>query len=288
MCLQDKEDEASGPRAVHGWKWAAAAASLYTGALIYGLGGTIAADIQSPFIEQFDNVESLTWIGTAFPLGSVAALYAIFDLKALFITNVVLFEAASALCGAAPTMNALIVGRAIAGVGGTGIFLGVIAALCVPVYIFYLPRVKPIGSTGAVVSLTMVLTFASSTWGWRDGRTIAKFVVSSVLFILTFLQQYFVLFTTRKARMLPPHHIFVDRTQILLKINTAMAATNIYVPVYYIPIYFAFTHGDPAMMAAVRLLPFICFLASLNMASGILLPRINYYHCQPMRPYSDK
>ncbi|KAM0811150.1 putative MFS drug efflux transporter protein [Seiridium cardinale] len=317
MRLQDREDQTSGPRAV------------YTGALIYGPDGTIAADIQSSVIDQSDNVESLTWIGTAFPLGSVcailpsAALYAIFDLKTLFITSVLLFEAASALCGAAPTMNALIMstllipcprslnhfsfctteeerGRYISGIGavwGTGAVLGpvvggafstssatwrwafyinlVIAALCAPVYIFYLPRAKPAGSaetpalkklraldwtgfidsTGAVVSLTMVLTFAGSTWGWSNGRTIATFVVSGVLFILTFLQQYF----------------------ILLNINPAMAATNIYVPVYYIPIYFAFTHGDSAMMAAVRLLPCICFLASLNMASGILLPSINYY-----------
>jgi len=61
-------------RTVRGWKWAAAAASLYVGALIYGLDGTIAADIQSSIIKQFDSVEKLTWIGTAFPLGSVCAI----------------------------------------------------------------------------------------------------------------------------------------------------------------------------------------------------------------------
>jgi hypothetical protein len=55
-----------------------------------------------------------------------------------------------------------------------------------------------------------------------------------------------------------------------------MAATNIYVPVYYIPLYFAFTQGDSELMAAVRLLPFICFLAVANMISGALLPRLNY------------
>ncbi|KAK6078467.1 MFS drug efflux [Seiridium cupressi] len=308
MCLQDKEDEASGPRAVHGWKWAAAAASLYTGALIYGLDGTIAANIQSL------SSNSLTMLkvspGWAPPsLSALAALYDIFDLKALFITSVVLFEAASALCGAAPTINALIVGRAVAGVGGTGIFLGVIAALCAPVYIYYLPRVKPTGSaethalkilraldwtgfissTGAVVSLSMVLTFAGSTWGWRDGRTIATIVVSSVLFSLTFLQQYFVLFTTRKARMLPPHYIFMDRTQILLKINTAMAATNIYVPVYYIPIYFAFTHGDSAMMAAGILLPMINYYWVLYLVRGILMTvgSATMYTVKPSTPMAN-
>lgn len=45
-------------------------------------------------------------------------------MKRLFIASIVLFEAGSALCGAAPTMNALIVGRVIAGVGGSGVYIG--------------------------------------------------------------------------------------------------------------------------------------------------------------------
>lgn len=78
--LQQSKDDSSGsspeisPRTVHGWKWAAAATSLYIGALIYGLDGTVAADIQSAVIEQFGDVESLTWIGTGFPLGSVCSI----------------------------------------------------------------------------------------------------------------------------------------------------------------------------------------------------------------------
>jgi len=36
------------------------------------------------------------------------------------------FEIGSAVCGAAPSMNALIIGRAIAGLGGAGMYLGVI------------------------------------------------------------------------------------------------------------------------------------------------------------------
>lgn len=53
-----------------------------------------------------------------------AAFYAVFDLKILFISSVVLFEVGSVLCGAAPSMNALIVGRVIAGIGGSGVYIG--------------------------------------------------------------------------------------------------------------------------------------------------------------------
>lgn len=122
----------------------------------------------------------------------------------------------------------------------------------------------------------MALTFAGSIWAWNDGRTIATFVVAGVLLLLVFLQQYFVIFTTRADRMFPPRDILGNKELILLNIVTAAGATNIYVPVYYIPVYCSFVHGDSALMAAVRLLPYICFLASMNMLSGAFLPRISY------------
>ena len=40
--------------------------------------------------------------------------YTMLNVKWLYISHVVVFEAGSALCGGAPNMNALIVGRAIA------------------------------------------------------------------------------------------------------------------------------------------------------------------------------
>jgi MFS family permease len=51
-------------------------------------------------------------------------MYSFFDNKVLFVSSVVIFEVGSAVCGAAPTLDALIVGRAICGIGGMGIYLG--------------------------------------------------------------------------------------------------------------------------------------------------------------------
>lgn len=53
-----------------------------------------------------------------------AAFYAVYDLKILFLASVLLFEIGSVLCGAAPDMNSLIVGRVLAGVGGSGVYIG--------------------------------------------------------------------------------------------------------------------------------------------------------------------
>jgi MFS family permease len=44
----------------------------------------------------------------------------------VFLSGIFLFEAGSAVCGAAQTSTMLIVGRAIAGLGSSGIFTGAI------------------------------------------------------------------------------------------------------------------------------------------------------------------
>ena len=50
--------------------------------------------------------------------------YGIFNVKGLHVCCVTMFAIGSAICSAAPNMNALIVGRVIAGVGGAGMYLG--------------------------------------------------------------------------------------------------------------------------------------------------------------------
>lgn len=61
----------------------------------------------------------------------VGKLYGTFDTKWLYILAIVLFMAGSALCGAAPNMTAMILGRVIAGIGGNGMYVGVVTLLSV-------------------------------------------------------------------------------------------------------------------------------------------------------------
>ena len=95
-----------------------------------GLDTTIAADVQGPILQSLGEIEKLAWVGIGFPMGSVSVIllvgccYGLFEIKYLIIASIVTFEAGSAICGAAPTMNALIVGRVIAGIGGAGMYLG--------------------------------------------------------------------------------------------------------------------------------------------------------------------
>ncbi|KAK5994318.1 Efflux pump patC [Cladobotryum mycophilum] len=47
--------------------------------------------------------------------------------------------------------------------------------------------------------------------------------------------------------------------------------------IYFIPLYFQFVHGDGALIAAVRLLPYIALNVATNLAIGHFWPRIQYY-----------
>lgn len=62
------------PRSIHGFKWVLVCSSLYITAFLYGLDTTIAADVQVAVVATFGNVEQLTWLGTGFPLGSIATV----------------------------------------------------------------------------------------------------------------------------------------------------------------------------------------------------------------------
>lgn len=110
----------NGDHGITGFKWLAVCTSLYISVLIYGLDTTIAEDIQAAVAQTFGAVDQLAWLGAGFSLRSAAsilpfgALFTALNMKWLYIIGMVLLQAGSALCGAAPNMNAFIVGRVIA------------------------------------------------------------------------------------------------------------------------------------------------------------------------------
>ena len=98
-------------------------------------------------------------------------MYAQFDAKILYLINVFLFEAGSAICGASNTMNVLIFGRALCGLGGVGMYCGVMTLLSVTTT--ETERPLYLGFTGLSWGLGTVLGpiigggFTDSNAGWR-------------------------------------------------------------------------------------------------------------------------
>ena len=135
------------------------------------------ADIIPAIVNHFGDVGKLPWVSITLLLAAAgtvnfwAQMFGQFDPKWLYIFCVTGFEVGSALCGAAPSMNALIIGRAIAGLAGSGMYIGVVMLLST----FTTPSERPtyfafVGATfgvGTVLGPIVGGAFADSSATWR-------------------------------------------------------------------------------------------------------------------------
>ena len=91
---------------------------------------TIIATAIPSITDEFHSLQDVGWYGSAFFLtlagfqSTWGKAYKYFPLKWSFLVAIFFFELGSLLCGVAPNTEALIVGRAIAGLGGAGIASG--------------------------------------------------------------------------------------------------------------------------------------------------------------------
>ncbi|KAM3064830.1 hypothetical protein ACMFMG_010459 [Clarireedia jacksonii] len=175
--LEGSNLEVDEPRKVTGVKWFLVVTAILSSHMLFALDNTIVANIQPAIIEKFNSADQVSWLSVAFALCSSALVlpwskvYGAFNAKWLYIGALTLFMAGSALCGAAPNMTAMIVGRAIAGMGGSGMYFGVLVLLSVSTTI----RERPtyIGFTaiswgiGTVVGPAIGGAFAQSSATWR-------------------------------------------------------------------------------------------------------------------------
>ncbi|KAK2793533.1 hypothetical protein FQN52_001119 [Onygenales sp. PD_12] len=184
-------------RSIQGTRWLLVCIAVFSANLLYGLDNTIVADIQAAIAGSFNEYTQLGWLGVGFTLGAVVftlplgKAYAIFNTKWLFVGCLVTFAAGSALCGGAPNMNAIIVGRVWAGAGGAGMYLGnlnLITNLTTPKeQPFYIGLVGVIYGAGCILGPIIGGAFVDSSATWRWGFYINLIVFALMAPIYIFL-----------------------------------------------------------------------------------------------------
>lgn len=107
--------------------------------------------------DEFDSLGDVGWYGSAYLLTTCAfmlllgKIYTFVNPKWVYLGSLIVFEVGSAVCGAAPNSTALIIGRAIAGLGNAGLFQG---AVVIVVYVVPLhKRPQYMGMIGTVFGI---------------------------------------------------------------------------------------------------------------------------------------
>ncbi|KAK4193046.1 major facilitator superfamily domain-containing protein [Podospora australis] len=132
MPAEEEKEESTYPT---GLRIAVILGSTFIGTFLVALDRLIISTAIPVITNEFGSVADIGWYGSSFLLANCAfllgfgKLYTLFSVKAVFLTAIVLFEIGSAVCGAAPSSVAFIIGRAISGVGAAGIVSGSIVTI---------------------------------------------------------------------------------------------------------------------------------------------------------------
>ncbi|KAF2663105.1 MFS general substrate transporter [Microthyrium microscopicum] len=124
-----EEDTAEYPK---GWKLGLISVALCLAVFCMALDNTIIATAIPRITDHFHALDDVGWYVSVYLLTTCSfqlifgKLYTFYSIKWVFLSALLVFEVGSVVCATAPTSNALIVGRAIAGVGSAGIFSGAI------------------------------------------------------------------------------------------------------------------------------------------------------------------
>ncbi|CAK7243766.1 MAG: hypothetical protein STHCBS139747_005294 [Sporothrix thermara] len=161
----------------HGFQLIALVSSSLVAVFLIALDQTIVGTAIPKITDEFHGLKDVSWYAAAYFMtfgaaqASAGKLYKYFSLKWSFLVSMIIFEVGSLLCGVTPSSTALVVGRAIAGLGGAGLSVGgtSIVSLTVPME----KRPMMMGLLGSVYCVAAVLgpllggAFTShASWRW--------------------------------------------------------------------------------------------------------------------------
>ncbi|RAH81279.1 MFS general substrate transporter [Aspergillus japonicus CBS 114.51] len=155
--IQDPNDDGY----PHGTRLTAIVLSLMLGMFLVALDNTILGTAIPKITDEFHDLNKVSWYGAVYFMtfgggfqSTWGKVYKFFPIKLWFLVGLFIFELGSLLCGVAPDPTTLIIGRAIAGLGGAGVTVGVFTILgfAAP------PEKRPqlLGYTGATYGIAAV------------------------------------------------------------------------------------------------------------------------------------
>ncbi|KAL2875563.1 hypothetical protein SGCOL_009180 [Colletotrichum sp. CLE4] len=288
--------------------------ALFCSVFIVAVSQTVLATAIPTITSVFNSSDDIAWYSTGEQITAVALqlpfgqAYSLFNNKWTFLTSVVIYLAGSAVCGSAPTSVALIIGRAIQGVGMAGVFGGsfIVIARITPLRkrslfaglfgaayaiasvigpIMELNSMTPIqlakkfdllGTTlllASLVCLMLALQWGGGEYPWNDARVIAVLIVFGVNLLPWMALQYFQGDDATVPLSIVKQRSVASSNLYLLFLNGAFG-----VFIFYLPVWFQSIRGDDAESSGLKQLALCISTAVGSIAAGGLVMAIGFYN----------
>ncbi|KAI8957488.1 major facilitator superfamily domain-containing protein [Daldinia sp. FL1419] len=179
---------------VEGMPLALICVGLISAVFCIGLDRSIIATAIPKITNEFNSLDDVAWYGSAYLLTTCCfqlmfgKLYVEYQISWVFLAALGLFETGSLVSGCAPNSLALIIGRAIQGIGCAGVLSGAltILALSVPLHKrpMYTALISGASSIAQIIAPTLGGVFTDrATWRWCFWINLPLGAVSAVVVI---------------------------------------------------------------------------------------------------------
>ncbi|KAI0966353.1 putative multidrug resistance protein fnx1 [Xylaria arbuscula] len=279
-----------------GWRFWAILTSMAVSSLLAGLDATAVSTAMPSIIHDLGASQGYVWIANAYLLTTTA-------FTPIFGKTANIF---GPIAGPAPKLRALVVGRAVQGIGCAGLNTMVEMVVCdlVPLrergkFMGFILAIYAISTTvgplvgrafasyatcsikrvdfagnvllaTAITSILLALTWGGGQFPWSSWRTILPLVLGLVGLPL------FLLFETRIPEPTTPFRIFSNRTS-LAGCLCAFHNMLVFWILFVLPVYFQAVLGTTAFRSGVNILPTAAVFTLFTIISGGVMSKLGRY-----------